>query len=476
MSAGWLFSDVSIFVAGVLGAMLALPVLIWAVLWDWSRGRARCHACWHSLEGVPVTQAGSCVCPECGKLIKSERARYRRRIRVRWAAVSLLVLSPSVVACAWPLLTTRWIQMLPTGVLIGFMPQMTDPGRFRPLQNPTRGMLLHDEMWNRLNANELSRRQKDRMRARAIGILERRSADESIPLWESHEDPLWRFVGLEPVVSPDGLAEDLERLVQTRVNRSIHLRERWPRGTRPRAHCELDCILPGWVRHDVTLLADTSEALFIEDGDIDRSGSWRDPWWDWSTPIGLPTEHATSVEFDVLLSTYFRDMGQPVRESVVWSGRVSKPFAWVSSIEDCIEPLAGDEQADLESALHEAITVAMGERPSPNASLALDVTSFADEDVAIALQLSWELADRMIWRSSAWHCPLEGPSQLDGEHWILSQGNVYRLAEDSPQWILRVRGHAEGALRHPVATRYWDGELVFELTSDVELLRVPGVN
>jgi hypothetical protein len=78
-------------VFGVVGVGL----LMWAVLWDRSRGRDRCRRCWYALEGAAGVGRGPVTCPECGAAHR--RARSMRRTRRRWGwavlAAGLLVVS-----------------------------------------------------------------------------------------------------------------------------------------------------------------------------------------------------------------------------------------------------------------------------------------------------------------------------------------------------------------------------------------------
>lgn len=467
----WLFSDLSILIASVVGLLLALPVLVWAILSDWSRGRARCHRCWHSLEGVPITPVGSCICPECGKLIKSERARYRRRVRVRWALVSLVVLVPSVAGLMWPLSSgARWVKMLPDSALIWLMPQMEDPSAVPAVSTnpvgvikPTRGMLLHRELNRRISQGALSDEQLTRARQRAIDILERRSMREDMSLHESaNQLGLWMLVAREPLDDAGELRADLEALVSIRADRAFHMREAWPRDHRPHASLEISSIIPDWMGVDALALARVPEASLVQGSRLRFSPTSWGAWWDWSTGVGIPPDDARSVIFDVMLTVPAEeDDGEGRR--LLWRGVVERPFEWRDSLEGCLTPLTGAEQDAFESALRERVGAALASNATVGASLLLDLTGTAGDDVAVALDLSWMLGGFDVWSTSVWHSPIEGPSQLDGARWVHSRGQVYSLTEDSPQWVLRVKGNPRLALRHPTATRYWDGELEFAL-------------
>lgn len=103
----WIASGVALYAAAGL-------LLVWALLWDRSRGRRRCPRCCYDMAGTP-----GLVCPECGRVARNERALHRTHRR--WRAVPIgLVLAASAWGCtAVPTVMAHgWRRIVPTTVLI----------------------------------------------------------------------------------------------------------------------------------------------------------------------------------------------------------------------------------------------------------------------------------------------------------------------------------------------------------------------
>lgn len=116
----------------LVGGLLAVAggvLLLWAWLWDRSRGRLRCPKCWYPMEGVPAGPVGvdddgratgsAWTCPECGKRTLGEGKLRKTRRRKRWAslAVAMLVAAWGV----WKLPEARrrgLVSYVPTTILI----------------------------------------------------------------------------------------------------------------------------------------------------------------------------------------------------------------------------------------------------------------------------------------------------------------------------------------------------------------------
>lgn len=110
----WTNPDVILLIAGVrfliVWSPLALGLFFLALAWrgDPSRGRRRCRKCWHSMDGLPHTEAGW-TCPECGTVTKRERAlrraaprRWMRRLYLAFFALAPLPWYTGLVIERWP--------------------------------------------------------------------------------------------------------------------------------------------------------------------------------------------------------------------------------------------------------------------------------------------------------------------------------------------------------------------------------------
>lgn len=67
-------------------AAFGLASAVWALFADRSRGRRRCAKCWYDMGGVP-----GLVCPECGKVAKTEKGLHRTKRRYGLALLALIV-------------------------------------------------------------------------------------------------------------------------------------------------------------------------------------------------------------------------------------------------------------------------------------------------------------------------------------------------------------------------------------------------
>src|ERR1051326_9025355 len=163
----------------LLGAALALAgaaLLLWALLWDRSRGRRRCPRCWYDMAGVPGRK-----CPECGREAKLERRLFRTRRRWKWSVGALVILLTGAAVASVPGYRAGWQTLLPTtflalaapaedptnavatafmraslgsGVIIAPNGTIIRPGAPGPA--PTIGETLTDELWRRLREGKFA--------------------------------------------------------------------------------------------------------------------------------------------------------------------------------------------------------------------------------------------------------------------------------------------------------------------------------
>lgn len=125
-------------------------LLLWALLWDRSRGRKRCPKCWYDMGGAVAREVEDdgrdvFVCPECGRRVKGEKGLRRTRRRWGWVAVAMLMVVTG--ANCWfvrPRLAREgWWAVLPSSVIVwvcpiaepGLQPQL--PGALRMFKPPS---------------------------------------------------------------------------------------------------------------------------------------------------------------------------------------------------------------------------------------------------------------------------------------------------------------------------------------------------
>lgn len=103
--------------AGVL-CSCGLSVSTWALFWDRSRGRRRCPACWYDMAGTP-----GLGCPECGRVVRSERRLLGTRRRWRRATLGIVFVVLAWVAFQMPLIRRDgWLAPVPTRVILELLP------------------------------------------------------------------------------------------------------------------------------------------------------------------------------------------------------------------------------------------------------------------------------------------------------------------------------------------------------------------
>jgi hypothetical protein len=482
---GLLANGFAIFLFGVGACVVGVSLLVWATLSDRGRGRRRCPKCWHWLEGVPSQDDGSFVCPECGRRALNEQRLFRRRIRVRWLVFASILIVVGLAGATWPFVRSNaWIDDLPDRVLIAMMAWMEEDQGL-PLawggSPPTRGMLLQDELEQRLAAGTISEAARRVMYRRAIDILKRRSGRANLSLGESVGDSMWTFVR-EGLSSDEIAYEDLQDLIEIRVKRAVHIREAWPRDSEPLAHLELHAILPSWwTRSSIIAFPRTFDARNYSDEDIDvrrrhfpsdRTTRSEHSWTDWSVPVGFPAPDATAVGFDLIVTSWSRGPLQHIKDRIVWKGHVSRPFRWVDRLDETITKLDSDEGAQFDEVIRRAVMAGLNARNRSSASFPFDLSDWPDSDISAAMKFSWMLGDRTIGAVGLVDCPIDGPSRLGEGCWVPFGGVVYAHVDGSQQWRLRIEGAPELVLLHPTATRYWDGSIEISLSDVVGTMPV----
>jgi len=106
-----LLGQLTILIAIVCLGAFGLSLLLWALLWDRSRGRRRCPKCNYSMSAIPTM-----TCPECGRTAPRESSFFRTRRRWTWAAAGLCVFAFAVAAAGTAaILGDRHFQKTPGG-------------------------------------------------------------------------------------------------------------------------------------------------------------------------------------------------------------------------------------------------------------------------------------------------------------------------------------------------------------------------
>lgn len=204
--------------------LLCALALISLGLWlDRSRGRRRCPGCWYALEGAKPSESSPLTCPECGRIIKNERAllRTRRRWWIVAAGLPLLASATFIIARAriWAL---PWEHSIPTPALLALAKPEPPPAGISS-KDPTARTLLNlsdltfserltQEVWRRLHDNTipdapahrfLTRVLKDVSPSGWIWLPKRWAKGTPVPAWM--HDPANPRLGLESIrpTSPD---------------------------------------------------------------------------------------------------------------------------------------------------------------------------------------------------------------------------------------------------------------------------------
>ncbi len=113
----WLYPTL----AAILAAAACLLV-VWSLLWDRSRGRRRCPACWYDMSGSTGLAPGTprpARCPECGHHPRNEGSFHRTRRRWGWFALAfLLALCAEGVRRTPDVQNEGWTRFVPTTAMI----------------------------------------------------------------------------------------------------------------------------------------------------------------------------------------------------------------------------------------------------------------------------------------------------------------------------------------------------------------------
>lgn len=231
-SGGW--QDWVFWLAGAAAGTAGAALGAWALLWDRSRWRLRCPKCWYSMEGVPgAGGAAPCVCPECGRLIKSLNALLKTRRRPAWAVVSafvLIVAYATFKAPEWR--RSTWTALVPTSVLVLVAPA-SEPNLgyvrvFARAPVPTPSELLDAEAWSRPAKGKMWRWQSQIFFGRylentGVTLLDsvvypvRWVEGEPIPLRLGKGPGLHRFFGASWRVEPVADAGEKRRAFEARL-------------------------------------------------------------------------------------------------------------------------------------------------------------------------------------------------------------------------------------------------------------------
>ncbi|MEO0483248.1 MAG: hypothetical protein AAF138_06450 [Planctomycetota bacterium] len=151
-------------IAGYVLGVLGLLALAWWAWGDRARGRRRCRKCWYSMTDAVADRDGRYVCPECGKVAKSERALLRTRRRKRWIATALAMWLVGYAAWTTPRAYEHgWPGAVPTTVMVLGLPVLADydfrdppaTGSRNGRAKPTGIEQVSEQLLSRARRNEL---------------------------------------------------------------------------------------------------------------------------------------------------------------------------------------------------------------------------------------------------------------------------------------------------------------------------------
>jgi hypothetical protein len=136
--------------SGLVAAAIGALMLAIGLRGDAARGRKRCPKCWYDLAGL--ARAMPVVCPECGRVVKTERALKRRRRFRRVVVVGVVFVLTGVGAVGWPLgVSGEWVAWTPTWVLTGLVraagPEPAAGTSFPPRRTSTRWTRAVQAYW-----------------------------------------------------------------------------------------------------------------------------------------------------------------------------------------------------------------------------------------------------------------------------------------------------------------------------------------
>jgi hypothetical protein len=434
----------------VLGLLLAVffslvYVAWWALFADRPRGRRRCPRCWYDMSFSP-----GMTCPECGRTARRERELGRRRRRLGTA--SLAILGCVAIGCYvdFQVGLRDWTSYMPDAVLIWSMPYAGGDARgvLSELESREINGGLSEEQWFAV----LKTAVRGDRGARPPSEAWARKYGNFHVTWASR-----RFSSLD-----DQMKSRVEQLLLSMpLPIEVTTRSIWPAGSRPSVAVEVQDRWRATAQARCTArvrLPDVAPATFFR---------MRRPIQQTSFLLELPElppgDHEVTIDFDLALRSSADDPWSTTQtQSRTCTIRVA------NAPDEMLQPITDPETDEL-------IRATFSQRPPNRPQLtkwtgggelpvrigldAQQTVTSAFNDAAIGLRVellrNGELGRALdIW----WHAGVDPPPGQYAWHVPMWNDEVLSApARETDEWMLRVRGLRELALRVDGAKRYWAG-------------------
>ena len=420
----------------------------WGMFSDRAKGRRRCPRCWYNLAYTP-----GMTCGECGYTGRSEKDFARTRHR--WGIALLAVLGAALIGgyVIDRANTEGWMSYVPTTALIWLMPIEGDNG-------PVLG-----ELGQRMNFNLLSDDQRlATLRRAAKGDPGRRPSGDA---WTDKYGALTLRLRRALLNHDDeAVQEEVAEILMTIPPRvAFSTRRTWPSDVGPTLNVQAIDWWPvrmQWrVRAEPQLEGAEADVHVLLDAPIQQRG------YSLFLPLLEEGEHDVDIKVAIDRRASSDDDWERIDERVV-----TVPIEVEGTLAEHLEAVGGEEldaiiRRVFSSGLSKSDSGSLPVRVGLNGRFAAD-TLFDDTAVGVRIDVyrNGELGRQLdIWweagtlsQGTAWEVPW-----LDDD--VLGRPDV-----EGEQWMLRVRGLPELALRVDGTTRYWEGEV----TVPVQVQRRPG--
>jgi hypothetical protein len=411
---------------GVLGAG-GLVLAVWALFADRARGRRRCPRCWYDLSATDTL-----ICSECGYTAPHDKKLRKTRRRWRWACVAVAFVVAGVGGALTPKVKRDgWPSVLPTTALVFAMPDL-----------PQRSQQAYDVLEGRIKAGTLWEWQ--------WRMLIRQCWDEAAPFWSL----------------------------------DLPARDRWPRDVPVAFAASFQVGETGWTWFDwarVTLRLETDLAGVHPVRVLDtrsprrRFFSRRLPTRSVAEGFEVAAPGSDRRSFCLFATVQLHAGGrQPVRLK-----RFKIPAQVVGSTADILDPVVAP---DLDGWLREHMeirrciarvsdppSVRRGDRRwregiSVNFSVPGRISAETD-DLTLALRFELLRDGEPVATARGW---VDAHEVAGGRRLFMGwEEAASPLDFDTHEWLVRVSGDDELALRHVDCPRYWSGQFVIPLSGDL---------
>ena len=453
-------------IGGAALGSLGLWLLYWSLLRDRSKGRRRCPKCWYNMSGTD-----SMTCSECGRTAKREKKLYKTHRRWRWAFAAILTGVLAGGSAVTPKVQRDgWISTMPSIVLIGALPWLSDPGYggfpCMPIPRSAPGFnwldrishLSKDELMRRAKADSLWKWQWSWLIRK--GLHGDSSRHPPSLEWRLHYGDFLKQALNHGYIDLLNLRAELDNVA---IQSEVSVREAWPANVPIRVRAQFY----NWVLGENCLVrvtpTDPDLAPFtkfvLSPGIIAHS----DIWSDGTVDIGVPPSGIDQLE---ILIEFVRDAQFLGGDPAKWSGgtvfgehRYTLPVKIGGSTSDLI---AGYSSRAFDESLSRFLRASLS-----GAYLHLfwedggwfDIPDWPD-DLAFAFVVELLHNGVVVGRTKGWAAIDFGTLyvfdlQLEGDlEAMMNASNA------GGEWLVRLSGDAETALRCFECNTYWEGEIV----------------